>query len=117
VPEGVVPDNVRTAVSKACRHEPDLNPTYQEMAMHYGAGVVPARVRKPRDKAKLEIGVPAHPYPPLGCNQNSAKFRAMPRQSPSSVGSGELARPSAILGNDCPCQLRLQYRTPDSSDV
>jgi transposase len=50
VPEVVVPDNARTAVSKACRYEPDLNPTYQEMAMHYGVGVVPARVRKPRDK-------------------------------------------------------------------
>jgi transposase len=51
VPELIVPDNARTAVSKACRYEPDLNPTYQEMAMHYGVGVVPARVRKPRDKA------------------------------------------------------------------
>jgi len=57
VPELVIPDNARTAVSKACRYEPDLNPTYQEMAMHYGVGVVPARVRKPRDKAKVEVGV------------------------------------------------------------
>jgi transposase len=53
----VVPDNARTAVSKACRYEPDLDPTYQEMAMHYGVGVVPARVRRPRDKAKVEVGV------------------------------------------------------------
>ena len=51
LPEVVVPDNARTAVTKTCRYEPDLNPTYQEMAMHYGVGVVPARVRKPRDKA------------------------------------------------------------------
>src|SRR5262249_31681235 len=57
VPELVVPDNARTAVNKACRYEPDLNPTYQEMATHYGIGVVPARVRKPRDKAKVEVGV------------------------------------------------------------
>lgn len=57
LPELVVPDNARTAVSKACRYEPDLNPTYQEMAIHYGIGVVPARVRKPRDKAKVEVGV------------------------------------------------------------
>jgi transposase len=42
---------------KPCRYEPDLNPTYQEMAMHYGVGVVPARPRKPRDKAKVEVGV------------------------------------------------------------
>jgi transposase len=51
LPQVVVPDNARTAVTKPCRYEPDLNPTYQEMAMHYGVGVVPARVRKPRDKA------------------------------------------------------------------
>lgn len=56
-PSLVVPDNTRTAVVKACRYEPDLNPTYQEMALHYGVGVVPARPRKPRDKAKIEVGV------------------------------------------------------------
>ena len=57
VPELIVPDNTKTGVSRACRYEPDLNPTYQEMAMHYGVGVVPARPRKPRDKAKVEVGV------------------------------------------------------------
>ena len=40
----MVPDNAKTGVTKACRYDPDLNPTYQEMAMHYGVGVVPARV-------------------------------------------------------------------------
>jgi transposase len=39
----LVPDNPRTGVSRACRYDPDLNPTYQEMAMHYGMGVVPER--------------------------------------------------------------------------
>ncbi len=57
VPEIVVPDNLRSGVSKAHRYEPDLNPTYQEMAAHYGVAVIPARVRKPRDKAKAEAGV------------------------------------------------------------
>jgi transposase len=57
VTELLVPDNTKTGVSKACRYEPDLNPTYQEMAMHYGLGVLPARPRKPRDKAKVEAGV------------------------------------------------------------
>ena len=57
VPELVIPDNTKTGVAKPCRYEPDLNPTYQELAMHYGIGVVPARVRKPRDKAKVEVGV------------------------------------------------------------
>jgi transposase len=44
-------------VSRACRYDPDLNPTYQEFAMHYGVGVVPARPRHPKDKAKVEVGV------------------------------------------------------------
>jgi len=56
-PHLVVPDNAKTAVSKTCRYEPDLNPTYQEMAMHYSVGVLPTRPRKPRDKAKVEVGV------------------------------------------------------------
>ena len=43
IPKLVVPDNTKTGVTKACRYDPDLNPTYQEMAMHYGVGVVPAR--------------------------------------------------------------------------
>src|SRR5690606_13140821 len=57
VPELVVPDNLRSGVSKAHRYEPDTNPTYQDMASHYGVAVLPARVRKPRDKAKVEGGV------------------------------------------------------------
>jgi transposase len=57
IPEIVTPDNVRTGVSHPCRYEPDLNPTYQDMASHYGAAVIPARVRKPKDKAKVESSV------------------------------------------------------------
>ncbi len=56
-PELVVPDNPKTAVTRACRYDPDLNPTYQQWALHYGLGVLPARPRKPRDKAKVECGV------------------------------------------------------------
>jgi transposase len=55
--ELVVPDNLRSGVTKAHRYEPDLNPTYLEMATHYGVAIVPARVRKPKDKAKAEVGV------------------------------------------------------------
>jgi len=57
LPKLVVPDNTKTGVTKACRYDPDLNPTDQEMAMHYGVGVVPARPYKPRDKAEVESGV------------------------------------------------------------
>jgi transposase len=57
VPRLLIPDNLRTGVSRACRYDPDLNPTYQEFAMHYGVGVVPARPYRARDKAKVEVGV------------------------------------------------------------
>jgi len=57
VPEIVVPDNLRSGVTKAHRYEPDTNPTYQDMATHYGIAVLPTRVRRPRDKAKVEAGV------------------------------------------------------------
>jgi transposase len=55
--ELLVPDNLRSGVSKAHRYEPDLNPTYADLASHYGVAVLPARVRRPRDKAKAEAGV------------------------------------------------------------
>ena len=57
VPNVLVPDNLKAAVTTAHRYEPDLNPTYQDMANHYGVAVVPTRVRKPRDKAKVEVAV------------------------------------------------------------
>ena len=57
VPQIVVPDNLKSGVTKTCRYEPELNPTYQALAQHYGVAVIPARVRKPRDKAKVEVGV------------------------------------------------------------
>ena len=57
VPEAIVPDNLKSGVNKACRYEPDINPTYHDLARHYQTVVLPARVRKPRDKAKAEAGV------------------------------------------------------------
>jgi transposase len=57
VPEIVVPDNLKAGVKHPSRYEPDLNPTYQDLAEHYGIAVIPARVRKPKDKAKVEVGV------------------------------------------------------------
>jgi transposase len=50
-----VPDNLKAGVSRTCRDEPDTNPTYSEMAEYYGAVVIPARPRKPRDKATVNI--------------------------------------------------------------
>jgi transposase len=57
VPKIVVPDCLKSAVSRACRYEPELNPTYAEMASHYGICVLAARPARPRDKAKVENGV------------------------------------------------------------
>lgn len=57
IPELVIPDNLRSAVTKHCRYEPDLNPTYQQLAEHYQTTVIPARPYKPKDKAKAEVGV------------------------------------------------------------
>ena len=52
-----VPDNWKTGVKDACYYDPDLNPTYRDWAEHYGTVIIPARVAKPRDKAKVEGGV------------------------------------------------------------
>ena len=57
VPKIVVPDNLKSGVTKACRYDPDLNPSYQQLAAHYGTAIVPARPRKPQDKAKAEVAV------------------------------------------------------------
>lgn len=57
VSEIVVPDNLKSGVTKAHYYDPEINPTYQDMANHYGIAVIPARVRKPKDKAKAEVGV------------------------------------------------------------
>lgn len=57
VPAVIVPDNWKTGVKDPCYYEPDLNPTYHDFAEHYGTVIIPARIRKPRDKAKVENGV------------------------------------------------------------
>jgi len=57
VPRALVPDNCSTAVKKALRYDPQFNRAYAELAEHYSLAVLPARVRKPRDKAAVENGV------------------------------------------------------------
>lgn len=57
VAKATVPDNPKTAVSHPCRYEPQLHRTYQELAEHYSTVILPARIKKPRDKAKVETGV------------------------------------------------------------
>jgi transposase len=57
VPEILVPDNLKSAVTRPCRYEPDLNATYRELSEHYGTVIIPARVARAQDKAKVESGV------------------------------------------------------------
>lgn len=57
VPALIVPDNLRSAISKSCRYDPDTNPTYAQFIEHYGTAVLPARPYRPQDKASVESGV------------------------------------------------------------
>ena len=57
VPRQIVPDNLKSGVVKACLYDPEINRTYAGMAAHYDTAIVPTRPRKPRDKAKVEVGV------------------------------------------------------------
>lgn len=53
----IIPDNLKSAVSRACRYEPEMNQTYNTLAEHYRVAIIPARPRKPKDKSKAENGV------------------------------------------------------------
>ena len=57
VPHLLVPDNTKAAVIRACYYDPQVNRTYAEMAAHYDTAILPARPKKPRDKAKVEACV------------------------------------------------------------
>lgn len=57
VPALIVPDNLKAGVRRACYYAPDVNPTYQDFAVHYGTAILPARAYHPRDKAKVEAAV------------------------------------------------------------
>jgi len=57
VPKLIVPDNLKSGVTRACRYDPDINPSYQQLSAHYGVAIMPARPLKPKDKSKAEVGV------------------------------------------------------------
>lgn len=57
VPRAIVCDQLKSGVTRACRYEPEVQRTYEELAHHYGTTVLPARPHKPRDKAKVEGAV------------------------------------------------------------
>ena len=82
VPAILVPDNLRSAVSRPDRYEADLNRTYEELAAHYGTAVIPARPYKPRDKAKVEAGVLVAERWILAALRNRTFYSVSPRQTP-----------------------------------
>jgi hypothetical protein len=57
VPALLVPDNTKVAVIKACLYDPQINRSYADLAAHYDTAILPARPRRPRDKAKVEQAV------------------------------------------------------------
>jgi len=57
IPGAVVPDQLKSGVTRPCRYEPELQRCYEELALHYGTVILPARPASPRDKAKVEVGV------------------------------------------------------------
>jgi transposase len=74
VPEIIVPDQLRSAVRGPHRYDPEINPTYMEMAQHYGIAIIPARPRRPKDKAKVEVGVQVAQRWILACLRNRTFF-------------------------------------------
>lgn len=73
-PTVMIPDQLRSAVKQPCRYEPEINATFAELGTHYGCAVVPARPRKPRDKAKVEVGVQIAQRWILACLRNRTFF-------------------------------------------
>ena len=57
MPQALVPDNLKAGITKPSRYEPGINRTYQDLADHYGCVVLPTRIVRPRDKAKVEVAV------------------------------------------------------------
>jgi transposase len=86
VPKILRPDNLKTGVKKPNYYEPDLNPSYQELAEHYHMAVLPARVRKPKDKASVENGV-----------QNVERWVLAPLRNRTFFSIGEANRAIAAL--------------------
>jgi transposase len=106
VPNLLVPDNTKVAVIKACLYEPQVNRTYAEMAVHYDTAILPARPRRPRDKAKVEAAVLIVERWLLG-RCAIAAFTAWPNSTPRSArccGSSTKSDRSAVSASPAvPC--------------
>ena len=102
VPAAVVPDNLKSGVVRAHRYNPDINPSYQDLATHYGFAVLPARAATPRDKAAVEGAVLVA--------ERSVLAPLRDRQMFSLVELNEAMRPLSAALNARPFQKRLDSR-------
>ena len=105
VPQVLVPENLKAAVSRSHRSEPELHRTSEALAQHYGVAVVPARAARPRDNAKVEVG---DSWWSAGCWPDSAITPSSPSQScirpyvPSwSISPTDPSRNSPVAGTAC----------------
>jgi len=120
VPEMLVPDQLRSAVSKPCRYEPEINATFAELGRHYGCAIIPARPRKPRDKAAVEAGVQLAQRWILACLRHerfhslaalNARIRELlDRLNARTFQKREGSRRTAFETIDCPAMKALPAR-------
>lgn len=103
----VVCDNLKAGVTAACRYEPGINRSYADMATHYGTAIVPTRVRKPRDKAKVEVAVQLVQRWVLARLRHRRFFSLA--ELNGAIGDLIEAlnnRPMRLLGHQSPCAVR-----------
>ena len=100
-PELVIPDNLRSGVSGAHRYEPDLNPTYHDLASHYGVAVLPARVRRPkgrRRRRRSPFKSSSGGYSPRFAIAGSSRWPSSTPRSPSCSTGSTRARSASSRG-------------------
>jgi len=125
-PRALVPDNCRTAVKKALRYDPQFNRSYAEFAEHYSLAVLPARVRKPRDKAAVENGVLLAERAVLGALRdrqffslaelNAAIYQSVAALNASAFQKREGSRDSVFEAEERPAAQPLPARRYEYAD-
>ena len=115
-----VPDNLRSGVDLSDRYEPGINRTYRELASHYGAVVIPARVAKPKDKAKVESAVQvAQRWMRLGCSPVNRWRRSSPHRTIGAVqfASRSVERSDPGTAGEAQCASDAKTRCESSRTI
>jgi transposase len=98
-PECLIPDNLKSAVTHACYYDPEINKTLAAMAQHYNIAVIPTRVAKPKDKAKVENAVLQAQRRILAALRNRTFFSLMELNEAIMEETKRLnERPMAVIG-------------------